>query len=329
MGISRFKLFRTLGITKGDEPQIETWTNKAFNRYEFEVWRDGRDSAPHGHPWHTSFHASAFPPRDGKACGRKALYTLMDFPGGEPTPRRLRGQGEVGKAIEYMVVHRWGRLGITIGGSVPLWDGAPMKQVGFEHPGLWLTGSSDAVLDIRPDWPAVLPVDVKSKAQDVIEQMRVGARSYDEAHYLQLQAYIFLCIHFHEEMGWSDLGLEPAKGGVIYYLSRNDPSQTHEFFIEADHELMRDASKYLESWKRSFLENSLPERPKSWRWTEDPCKWCQFKKNVCKPDYKAKVVRLSESHGVEFARTLRQEYDPHEIWKAVVDRWIPSSQEQS
>jgi hypothetical protein len=245
----------------------------------------------------------------------------MDIPGAEPTNPKLRGQGEMGKAAENLIVHRWANAGMMLSVDVPEFYGQKMKQVGFEVPTLWFTGSVDAILDIRPNWEYVLPVDVKSKDHDIITSMQVGSRSYDERHFAQLQAYLYLCIRFHEEMGWGKLGLKPAIGGIIYYVSRQDPTNTAEFYIEADGGLMADANGVIAATKASFEEDSLPPRDPSWKWSEEPCKWCDFKKFACKPDDKAGITVLSETNGVAFAKTVRDDYDPDKTREKVLERW--------
>jgi len=151
--------------------------------------------------------------------------------------------------------------------------------------------------------------------------MIAGERSYDEKHYIQVQAYIYLCRKYHVEMGWQDLGLKPAESGYIFYSSREDPRKTKEFYVEADYNLINDGIETLHEWKKNFLSGDLPERPKSWYWTIDPCKWCDFKKHVCKPDYKDKVTKIEDSHAMTFTKELRKNYDPEKIKERVLSRW--------
>ena len=151
--------------------------------------------------------------------------------------------------------------------------------------------------------------------------MKVGGQSYESKHYNQLQAYIDWCIKNHERMGWDKLGLKPAIGGVIYYVSREDPRNTYEFYVEADELLIASANAKLMTWREDFNLDNLPPRPKEWKWTEEPCKWCVFKKNVCKPDYQQGIVKLSESNGVEFAKTIRPNYNVEDIQRRVNERW--------
>jgi hypothetical protein len=164
-------------------------------------------------------------------------------------------------------------------------------------------------------------VEIKSKKDSVIEYMKVGGESYDPKHYNQLQAYIDWCIKNHERMGWDKLGLQPATGGVIYYVSRENPRNTHEFYVEVDELAIASANAKLETWRGDYQLDNLPSRPKEWKWTEEPCKWCPFKKNVCKPDYQAGIVKLSESHGIEFAKGQHPSYNVDDIKRRVEERW--------
>ena len=316
---TRTQFFEHFGII-GQAPDLDLITKEAYEALEEKIWKNNLNSSPHGRPWFTSFHASAFPGRE-KPCGRLALYTLLDIPNPEPAPPFLVATGDIGKAVEYQIVYRWGLRGITIGGSVPLWDGANMSQVKFEDDDTWLTGSSDAILDLRPELDYVVPVDVKSKKHEIVQEMQLGRRLYEEKHYLQLQAYLYLCNLFHRDMGWQEMGLNPAEGGYIYYASRQDPRTAHAFFVKIDWELINRGRTLLQDWRDMFLQNSLPERPKEWRWTEEPCKWCPMKKYACKPDNKDKITDLRESNAIKFAKELRLNYNYDEIKQEVIDRW--------
>lgn len=303
-------MFRSLGVIK-DGPELDKWTKLAFDAEEERRWEEEQYFI-------SSFHASSYPGQE-KSCARKSLYKLMNFP--EPEPISAKGIGimGVGKCVEELIVERWSKMGIVLGPTYP-------QQLRIEEENLWLTGYLDAPLDLRPEWPAVLPVEIKSKKNTVIEYMKVGGQSYDEAHYMQLQAYLFYCIKNHYELGWGELGLEPATGGIIYYVSREDPRNTHEFYVEADGFLMAEANGKLAAWKEHFENDRLPARPKEWKWTEEPCKWCPFKKNVCKPDDKDGIVNLTESHGVEFAQEHTPSYNAEEIQRRVKEKWTQRQQ---
>jgi CRISPR/Cas system-associated exonuclease Cas4 (RecB family) len=316
---TRTDFFRKMGIVK-EYPDLDKYTVKAYEDLEEKIWRENLESSPHGRPWFTSFHASSFPD-DEKPCERKLLYTMMDIPNEKPNSPFLRAVADIGQAVEYQIVYRWGVAGLTLDAPVPKWDGDKMEQAKFTDRATWLTGSMDAILDLRPEWDAVTPVDVKSKAHNVVEEMRAKRRSYDKKHYLQVQAYLYLCNIFHEERGWKKLGLEPARGGFIYYASRQDPRTTAEFWVPIDWDLINKGIEVLKSVKENFENEQLPERPKGWKWTEEPCKWCDFKKHACKPDYKNKVKSLKDSNAIQFAMALRGSYNFDEVKREVEKRW--------
>lgn len=316
---TRRQFFEHFGIVR-QAPDLEKITKESYEALEDKIWRENLNSSPHGRPWFTSFHASSFPDKD-KPCGRLALYTMLDIPRPEPAPPFLVATGDIGKQVEYQIVYRWGLQGITIGGSVPLWDGANMSQVKFEDDSTWLTGSSDAILDLRPELDTVVPADIKSKKHEIVQEMQLGRRPYENKHYLQVQGYIYLCRLFHEDMGWDAMGLKPAESAYIFYASRQDPTVNHAFYVKADMELIARGADLLREWRQDFIGNNLPERPKDWRWTEEPCKWCPMKKYACKPDNKEKITDLSESNAIQFAQELRTNYNFEEIKEEVLNRW--------
>lgn len=304
MGITRQELFKSLGVVKTG-PQLDEWTEKAYLLEEDRSWHEQYLSI--------SFPASKYPVDDG-ACARQALYKLMNFP--EATPITPKGMGvmEAGKAVEEQIVERWAKMGIMLGPEYPM-------QLRIEEETLWLKGYIDAALNLKPEWPYVLPVEIKSKKNNVIEYMKVGGQSYDQAHYNQLQAYLYYCIKNHYELGWDKLGLQPAVGGIIYYVSREDPRNTFEFYVEADGFAMAEANGKLAAWKEMYLNDRLPARPDDWQWSKGACQWCPFKKFICKPDVKDGIVKLSESNGVAFAEEHFGKYNAENTKRRVIEKW--------
>jgi len=303
--MDRESYFRAAQIIK-DGPSLDNWTERAYTEVEEKRWRSNDEH------FCSSFYASFFPGAE-KNCRCQALYKLMNIPEEKPMTPGGVGVVHVGKCIEEQIVEHWHKLGITLGAEYP-------EQVYVTDEETWLTGYVDAVLDLRPDWYYVLPVEIKSKKNNVIEYMKIGGQSYDEKHYYQLQAYILWCIRNHNKRGWNKLGLMPAQGGIIYYVSREDPRNTHEFYVEMDEAIMREAEEQLKLWKENFINDELPPRPKEWRWTEEPCKWNPYKK-LCKQDHKDGVVKLSESNAVKFALEHDPSYNIDKIRKRVTDRW--------
>lgn len=322
-------------------------TAAAFANHEKRVWKNDLNSAPHGEEWHTSFHASRFPGDDPKACGRKAVYELLNLPAAGPFDPKVAAMGEVGKAIEMLLVRRWhdeGRL-LSAGPNETV-------QTGFIDPKVWLTGNTDAVL-LRPFHHRPHVVDVKSKDHDVVLDMLYGRRSFDPDHRHQILTYI---AGFHEQHPWStvmickdtwtladhgpldgqpksvcrvhksdsclqEIELEPAIDGSLYYVSRSRPRVTAEFYFEYDPAFMIKGRTKLAEWKQHFVDGTLPERPKDWKWSEPPCQYCPLKKEVCKKDYQAGITDLSESHALAYAQTLRPSWDYAKTREAVQSRW--------
>lgn len=307
--MDRESFFRSAQIVK-DGPSLDGWTEQAYKNVEEKRWKNDNHFS-------SSFYCSLYPGSE-KNCRCRALYKLLNIPELKPMEPKGVGVTEVGKCVEEQIVERWHKMGILLGPEPP-------KQLYIEDENTWMTGYIDAVLNLMPDWYYVLPVEIKSKKNNAIEYMKIGGQSYDEKHYNQLQAYILWCIRNHNKMGWNKLGLMPAKGGIIYYVSREDPRNTHEFYVEFDEALARDAEDQLKLWKQSFLNDELPERPKEWRWTEEPCKWNPYKK-LCKADYKDKIVKLSESNAVKFAMEHNPSYNLDKIKERIKERWMYQQQ---
>lgn len=327
MSLSRLQLFNTLGIVKSG-PDLNAITEQAYLVDEEKVYRENLNNAPHGNPWHTSFHASSFPGGDDPSCARKALYTLMDIPYDAATSSRLRGQAEVGQAIESQVVWRWMKQGWMLGEKghmeAPKSWRSYMPQLGLVDPDTWLTGSVDAALDIRPRYDRVLPVDLKTKSEAVIKEMQTGLRDYLQKDYAQVQTYIYLILKNWDNLPWESMGLKKPTHGAIFYMSRDNPRGSNwQAYFPYDAEYVQAGIDRLVEWQQLFIDDKLPPRPPEWKWTEEPCKWCVFKKH-CKKDVKDDINRLSRSHAIKFAKSIRPNYDPAQKRKEVLDRWQTS-----
>lgn len=307
---SRNELYSRLGL----RPHIaNSILDVAYKTEEEQIWREDLQSSPHGQHWHTSFHASSFPGDDKKACGRKAIYTLMNIPPTEPINRLARTTGDVGKAIEEQLVWRFYRSGVLLSAKPD-----DEHQLTFEDKENWLSGSVDAVIKTPSKKPRPLPVEVKGKDGEIIFEMQSKKRSYDKIHRNQILTYIGLAKE-QQEYYWPELA--PIVDGELLYVSRNRPSETHTYRFDYDAGFMQEGREKLRQWRDAYLDELLPERPRSWRWTEQPCKWCNWKK-VCKLDYKEKVSKLPESNTIQHAKEVRKgEYDYEKTRRAVLDRW--------
>lgn len=317
---TRIEFFKKVGvITPGKGPDLDAVTEQAYLVQE-EKEHAYRNSRP---PGGRAFYASMFPGgKDERRCARQALYNMVGVPDPEPIKPAGRAVIEGGKATEKQIVWRWGQMGLLLGGiNVPDKEHKYMNQLGFNDPDLWLSGYADAVLDLRPRWKSVLPVDIKSKSHEKIRQMRSGELPrYEDDHYRQIQTYIYFCRKYHEYLGWDKMGLERAKGGIIYYVSRDNPRFTHTAYVEYDAAFIQAGIERLEEWKEHFLNDELPERPKDWRWTKPPCQWCPIKKQ-CKQDIRDDITKLSESNAVQLAAKLIPNYDIEKVREEVVKRW--------
>jgi CRISPR/Cas system-associated exonuclease Cas4 (RecB family) len=308
--VSRRELFSRLGIWRPVDESIE----QAYQEYVEKEFAE--IAAPHGKPWFTSFHGSAFPASE-KSCGRKALYTMMDIPKAEPFAPYGMAIMDAGKDIEERIVQRWHDAGMLL--SAP--PNAPV-QSGFADPLTWLTGSVDAVI-LPKGWNRPHAVEIKGKDDDKIWKMRKGEMECEEQHRNQLFAYMYGLRHFREQMIPGYDHLDEVRDGSVLYVSRNRPRNTCEFYFEYDEELINSAVEKIKQYKAWWMEGYLPPRPKEWRWTQDPCKWCDFKK-LCKADIKADIDALEDSTAIDFAKKHDKTYDLESKRKQVEARWTES-----
>lgn len=316
MTLGRFEFFAELGLIKVAEPT----TQSAYLKVSEDEWRSQFIESPHGTPWHTSFHASQFPGGDDRACPRKQLYSLMNIPRPKPIDRGGRTVMAAGRGIEYELVKTYQDAGVLLSA-----DPDNPVQTGFVDPEHWLTGNTDAVI-LPAGWKRGHVVEVKSKDHDVVQAMRSGERGPDPEHVRQVKTYIGMANEASAEL-WPDL--EPVETGSVFYLSRNRPSITAEFFFRIDPEIMEDGRAKLAQWKQWFIEDHLPPRPIDWMWTEEPCKYCQYKnlkladgsRAGCKEDALQKIDKLSESTTIKFASELNTEYHYDLARAAVLGRW--------
>jgi CRISPR/Cas system-associated exonuclease Cas4 (RecB family) len=310
--LSRTELLQRLQLL----PVINKIADEAYEKSEEKAWKEQTGDSPHGHKWHVSFHASQFPGDDPMACPRQAVYQMMDIPSPTPTSRWLRGLAAVGKAIETDLVKALEDDGILL-------SAGPDEEIqtGFELPDQWFTGSVDCVI-LRNNKPLV--IEIKTKFNRVIEEMRNGKRGPDDKHVAQIRAQLGLVRAFQDEK-WP--GLDPVTHGYIYYLSRDDPSITAEFRVDYDPAYFQAGLQRLEAFRKSFEAGELPtsdaatkRHPLGWYWSKPPCQFCPFKK-ICKEDHLNGVTKLEESCATEVAKKINPKYDYAKARKRVFDRW--------
>jgi hypothetical protein len=348
------ELLRELGHLKGYAiPLIE----EAYEIVERKIWRENLARKPHGHDWHTSFHASEFPGDDPMACGRKALYTMMDIPAPEPFQPAGRAIMDAGLDAERQLVRRLYQAGLLLGA-----DPDKDHQVGFINRELWFTGNCDAPV-LPPGSFAPEIWDFKGTDRDKLEMLRSGELEPSDKYIKQVKAYVGLawlqhkldersetsiwrwcwrcvdcdCLAFHDrpcpihpESTFYRQELDPCTKGSVIYFDRSQPIRAWnrggmvEFEVSLDREFMQKGLTALHDWKNSFVADHLPQRNKSWRWTEPPCKWCHFKK-ICKSDTKSVVTELSKSAAIDAAREINASYDYGAARKRVLERWSDGS----
>lgn len=319
MAKSRAELFVSAGVVR--KMALEAPIHPTLDGVIEQAYVD--HEAAKGPGWApTSFHSKQFPGGvDAKHCGRQALYKLMNFPTDGAFPPRAIAIMEAGQAVEEQIIFRLGRTGTTIGGSEPVKRGQRSRQLKLEDPAVWLRGAMDAVLDGREiGVPYVVPVDIKTKDDRNLMGLVSGDKKVDASYVGQVMSYIHMCRLHHFEMGWQEMGLEPSEGGLIYYASRANPRTVYEEWVDWDPAYVDAGLARLAEWIQLFMNDELPPRDKSWRWTEEPCKWCDFKK-VCRADIKNDVVQLSKSTAVEQAKAVRRGYDPKATQQKVIRTW--------
>ena len=353
MGLTRAELFARIGVLREADPM----TDSAYRFFEQLEAAKSDQGAGASHKWHVSFHGSEFPGVDDKACGRRALYRMMDVPKGG-FRRQSRQIMDAGKDIENRLVQTWYTAGNLL--TPPPWE----NQLEFEDEHHWLTSTVDAiVLPQRTARPFV--VEVKTKYAKEIEAMKRLLRGPDPRHVNQIKCQIGLaheagpqtvlrchntgrlaltigqngtstsvCAQHGHADCLEEVVLEPINYGYIYYVSRDNPVDTWEFYVEYDPEFMRIGREKLAEWRKFFEEDELPQtnladkrysHPFDWKWTYLPCKWCDYG-DICRIDHKKSVaeqrrLKLSESAAIEEASATRPEYDFEEIREAVYKRW--------
>lgn len=354
MPLGRFETWARLGRMQ----TAETMFDAAAKMVEDRNWRERLKRAPHGDPWHTSFHVSEFPAGDPRACMRKALYEMMGFPLTEPASRMLTGTAIMGDAAE-----EWNALNLDVDGRVLSVGAIREKKTRFDAADHWLTGSPDFIV-IPPFWNRPHLIETKTKDLEVIAQMKALTRSYDAGHERQCRGYIGLGHHITpqlwpkvvlcqktwrlaliepSEQGEIDLAsyccrdhlepfepgtclieieLEPLRTGSLIYMARDRPNKTVEYVFEHDEAWFQSGLEVLAKQRAFFENNELPEHPFGGKeWSKLPCAWCDHKRETCKPDVKAGVTKLTESSGVEWARKVYGGYDAEQIINSTLERW--------
>lgn len=283
-------------------------TNALISR-GYEIGEGDKDDSPHGHPWHTSFHASQLTPIEN-LCARKLVLGLMDLPmPDDSVSEEGRSIMDAGKDGELQIVSRLGLTGRLISS-----DGA--IQTGFKMPDHWLTGNCDAVV-LFDGWnrPHIVETKGKDNERDAFNKLARGEVEPEANYVAQLQAYINMA---HRSKAWPEL--DRCETGSIVFFNRARPAQRLEYFYERDSDWFGRVLEVLSQAQAAFLADELPEHIREGKhWTQEPCRWCQYKSRYCKPMWKRHDTDL---RGVEaIARHHDPDYDFDLKRMAVMARW--------
>jgi hypothetical protein len=169
-------------------------------------------------------------------------------------------------------------------------------------------------------YDAPLPIEIKTKDRETVEDMRLGKVGPDDSHVKQIKTQlglIFTAQSLNEQ--WGDM--EPVSHGYIYYVSRGDKKNerevlTAEFRVDLDKRFFDIGLERLSEWREWFENDTLPElnpgkreskfgHPNGWKWSQLPCAWCDFKK-TCQEDF-PRVEFISSPRVMELRKPRRSE----------------------
>lgn len=325
---------------------VEPILKAAYQRESLREWHRGRGRAP------SSFYISNFPGDDPIACGRARVYSLMDVPDDKPFDPEALARMEAGKALETTWIRKFAAEGVLLTGNEAEGD----KQTKFEDPTSWASGAVDAII-LPYGWRKGHCVEVKNTAHLKVEAMRADPEQTMWSHpkYVkQLKTYIAfaheqqwaprvvvckeswaITTEFPMGMRWCpihetfecetlDIQLDPPDDGTLIFSSRDEPLLTASYYFTYDPEFLAAGRAKLAEWRGYYERGELPPHPHEGqrsKWTPEPCKWCGFKRNVCKPDYVGGVKSMSESHALEFSASVRDSYDYPSARAQVFARW--------
>lgn len=362
--LTRGEFLSAVGLLK----EIDPITDEAYKFVEnLERLKPSQGAAADA-AWHLSFHGSQFPGNEPRACGRRLLYTMMDAPR-RPIGRWLQQVADAGKDIEDRIVGKWYQSGYLVSNPPPPFGKFQTVYEDKEH---WLTSTVDAeVLPLRSN--EIVVTEIKTRFAKDIDKMKRLILGPAPANVKQLKTQIGLSREKGPRELWRchntgrlaiEIGkhkgkaikvcpqhghdrclhyvvVNPPSYGRLYYVSRDDPTQTKEFFYEYDPQFMRVGRARLKSYQQNWIDGVLPQthfsgkHPFGWNWTtaDSPCRWCDFGTNVgnrtCQVDHLRAVennslLPLVDSDAISEARLVRPEYDFDLIRTAVEKRWIAS-----
>ena len=248
----------------------------------------------------TSFYASQFP--DGyEGCQRKLIYSICGFFSDRKFRPQSIGVMQSGKDVEDRVVEKFAESGILISAD----PRKSNKQTKFYDADLYMSGAVDAIiLPKGSNRPHV--VEIKSKSEEHIAMLRNGSKLPESQHIAQLKAYISIFSEKSKEL-WPEY--DQIVSGSLLYVSRENPSNCVSFLYPKDDVFFQKGSDILKRSIENIRNNTIPLRDNSYMWSVGPCKFCSYKKEICKKDDKDGIVTISESHGIEYSKANDKEFD--------------------
>jgi hypothetical protein len=132
--------------------------------------------------------------------------------------------------------------------------------------------------------------------------------------------------------------LESPTTGEVYYWSRSWPRKTKSFYYEHDPDFIAAGRQVLAETREHYIKDEIPPVPDHFKWSLGPCQSCSFKP-FCREDAgvpgrlrrpRPELIRtkLTESAGVDFAKTVRPTYDPHATRQRVFDEWADTANQE-
>lgn len=292
-----------MGLMKEIDPLVD----EAYRFFELMEMAKANQGHMREHGWHVSFHGSSFPGDDPYACGRKALYTMLDFPRGAFS-RRSRQRMDAGKDFEIQLVKKFHLAGMLV--STPPWE----QQMGFEDAEHWLTSSVDAVLlPLKSRLPRI--AEIKHIDDEHVEEMIRLIRIAHPGYVRQVKCQIGMAHEAGPMKVWRchntgrlaikseqlesgevirldsdeapngvcaqhrhpgcliEVELLPVRHGWLYYASRNMPDLTREFYFEYDKKFMDAGRRQLAMWRQWYEEGRLPQTEFSDKRHSHPFGW--------------------------------------------------------
>jgi len=371
MGISRGELFARLGLLQEVEPLTDLAYRFSEQQQAAQSDQGAAAADPWHVSFHGSQFPGDAERACPRALLYRMLDIPRSTGSYLFSNRKLEQISDAGKDIEDRLVMKWYRAGYLL--SPPPVDcfGNRQNQMVFEDKEVWLTSTVDALLlpprSIRP-----VVCEVKTKYAIAIENMRNLIRGPDLKHVRQLKTQISMSnAHYTENPvmvercfntdrmaieiaipsgdDWIkrrvcpqhltrdclyEITLQPPEYGFIYYVSRDNPIDTREFYYELDRKFYDAGREVLAQARQAFVDNVLPHtnfvekrysHPFGWLWGDDPCKWCDYG-DSCRSDNKAALrkgepIALSESDAVLDAKAIKTDYDLDLVRNAVFQRW--------